>query len=300
MCLMPTIRIPKVDRDERIGSVFNELFKVINATENSKENVIVWDFGGTSFFHPFFLAPLSIYRTNCGKDVQCVNIPEYLKSYFNLIHFEKMFDIEQKDFLVQQLNDYLGKTYLPICKFPLTDKLMVDNIQEILQRVIKRQSDYGSKIHVPLSFLLGELICNISEHSKSKYGYIYSQVSKRDGCINLCIADSGITIYGSYVGNKDYAEEINSEADAMKLAMTGHSTKDSNERGFGLSSSKRLLVNGLKGSFFVLSGGAFYRYENDKENYVELPDGLGWNGTIILMKVPTSAGDNFNFYNYLE
>lgn len=57
------INIPNADRDERIGSVFNHLFSVIFANEQIRDNdVPVWDFSNTSFFHPFFLFPFAIYN----------------------------------------------------------------------------------------------------------------------------------------------------------------------------------------------------------------------------------------------
>lgn len=61
-----------------------------------------------------------------------------------------------------------------------------------------------------------------------------------------------------------------------------------------------MLVEGLKGSFFELSGGAFYRYEGGAENYVILPKTIFWNGTIILMKIPVNAPDEFDYHKYLE
>ena len=86
----------------------------------------------------------------------------------------------------------------------------------------------------------------------------------------------------------------------MELANNGYSTKDIPERGFGLPTTREMLVEGLKGSFFELSGGAFYRYEGGTENYVILPETIFWNGTIILMKIPVNAPDEFDYHKYLE
>lgn len=56
------MEIPSVGRDERIGSTFNYLFSVIYQTENISGGHVVWNFNNASFFHPFFLAPLALYR----------------------------------------------------------------------------------------------------------------------------------------------------------------------------------------------------------------------------------------------
>lgn len=301
---MAVVKIPQVRRDERIGSVFNDLFRVINSTECADDNVIEWDFGDTNFFHPFFLAPLSIYKNRCGKRIACTNISNDLSNYFSLINFDGIKRIEETDDLRQQLQPYVRKTYTPICKFSLHNERVADDLQSIVQAIIRQQSNYSDNINTPLSYLLGELVCNISQHSQSEYGYLYSQFLKREQVIDLCIADDGITIYGSYVRTKRYLDRIgDNEATALFLANNGFSTKNrpmSESRGFGLSTTRKLLVEGMKGAFFELSGGAFYRYESGKENYVLLPKSLYWEGTIILLRIPVSVEKDFNFYNYIE
>lgn len=294
------IHIPDVKRDERIGSVFNYLFMVTNATENAGE-AVEWDFSVSSFFHPFFLAPLAIFKHRSENDISCINIPSYLSAYFNLIHFNDIFELVNDGNLENNLNEYARKTYTPVCKFKLGDERAIDVLQSILQKIIRQQTNYDNEIHTPLSYMLGEIICNISQHSKGEYGYIYSQYLKSEKCINVCIADDGITIYGSYVESGKYLDRIEAnEAKALELANNGYSTKDIPERGFGLPTTREMLVEGLKGSFFELSGGAFYRYEGGTENYVILPETIFWNGTIILMKIPVNAPDEFDYHKYLE
>lgn len=95
----------------------------------------------------------------------------------------------------------------------------------------------------------------------------------------------------------------NSEADALRMANEGYSTKDrpdSESRGFGISTTKSMLVNGLKGAFFMLSGNAFHRYDSDEKIYINLPKELNWNGTIVLLKIPVDAPDGFNYIDYLN
>lgn len=298
--MVQSIKIPRVDRDERIGSAFNELFKIINDTERTVSSTVRWNFDGTSFFHPFFLAPLSIYKENNPKQIIFENLSDYLGSYFNLIHFGNALETTNSNDLLSTLSIYVEKSYIPICRFSLKDEKVVDGIQATLQGAIQKQSKCGNKVYTVLSYLLGELVCNMSQHSQSKLGYIYSQLSRQDKCINICLADNGITVYGSYVKTNKYIDKLTNEAEALRLANTGHSTKESGERGFGLSSSRQMLVEGLGGSFFMLSGGAFYRYEKNTENYIELPKTIHWNGTIILLKIPTIISNNFNIYDYIR
>ena len=60
--MQPTrIIIPNVQEDERIGSSFNHLIRVVEETSLAQSKV-VWDFKEVHFLHPFFLAPLAIYK----------------------------------------------------------------------------------------------------------------------------------------------------------------------------------------------------------------------------------------------
>jgi len=82
-----TINIPDVTRDDRIGSAFNSLFSVIFSCENCSDEVI-FDFAGSRFFHPFFIAPLSIYKDMMGQGISGVNIDIRLESYLSTMHFD--------------------------------------------------------------------------------------------------------------------------------------------------------------------------------------------------------------------
>ena len=51
----------------------------------------------------------------------------------------------------------------------------------------------------------------------------------------------------------------------------------------------------------MLSGSAFHRlYLGEEEKYVNLPKSINWQGTIILMRIPTNIPKTFNLYNYIE
>ena len=116
--------------------------------------------------------------------------------------------------------------------------------------------------------------------------------------------DRGITIAGSFQQAGLYQDEIDgSETEALKLANEGYSTKNRPEaenRGYGISTSKEMLVVGMKGAFFMLSGGAFHRYENGANDYIDLRNLFRWQGTVVLMRIPVVLPDGFNYIDYLE
>lgn len=297
------ISILNVDRDERIGSAFNHLFRVVFQTEDKQENKIIWDLSAISFLHPFFLAPLAVYKQICKKKIQCINRPYRIANYLDIIYFDAPLLITEEMDLENILGAYLPKTYIPVCQFELC-KNNVDALQTTLQKIIRKQSKADVRIITPLSYMLGELIDNMNEHSQGRYGYIFSQYLSRERCIDLVLADDGITIFGSYVNSQKYLDEINNdESMALKLANEGKSTKnlpDAENRGYGISSSKDMLVDGLKGSFFMLSGGAFHRHDANGSVFVKLPSSISWNGTIILMRIPVDVPLDFNYENYIH
>ena len=305
---MKNITIPVVNRSNRIGSTFNYLFYVVNQCENSG-SALVWDFNGTSFFHPFFIAPLAIYRDFLSQSsvVRYKNINNTLLPYLSVIKFFDFLDINNSTTLDDILNFYEGRSYIPICRFQLehedSGNKNIDNMQSVIQSVIMKQNNIDNRLKSPISYLFGELICNMQQHSNAKYGYLFSQYIKSDNCLYLCLADNGITIYGSYVNKGKYLDVIEGdEAAALKLATEGYSTKnlpDSENRGYGISTNIKMIVDGLGGEFFILSGGAFHRDDGENDIYINLPANLSWNGTIILVKIPVNVNNEFDFNKYL-
>lgn len=290
------IKILDVKAETQIGSVFNDLFKIIYQTEQYAKNVVRWNFSGVGFLHPFFLLPLSLYRqTKKNVEIECIN------DYLRLISFEKPFYIKENINLDNYLSYYTDKSYIPICKFDINQP-HIAQMQTIIQNIIEKQCNLSKQLSAPLSYMIGELIANIKEHSKSDYGFIFSQYLARERCLNICISDDGITLLGSYQRKEKFAKLVgNSPAKAIKLANEGISTKGENdERGFGISTTRNMLVQGLEGSFFMMSGNAFFRsIKNRSDEVKELPKELYWNGTIVLLKIPLEVPKDFCLYDYL-
>ena len=165
---MPTnVLIPNVSIDERIGSVFNYLFHIINDSEKSEDETVEWNFKNASFFHPFFLAPLAIYKHRCGKKIHCINNPQNISDYFSTIAFHKPLSIQAESDIKALLEPYKHKTYTPICAFRASEEKVADELQSVLQMLIENQTNYDSSVKTPLSYLLSEIICNVNQHSCS-------------------------------------------------------------------------------------------------------------------------------------
>ena len=59
------------------------------------------------------------------------------------------------------------------------------------------------------------------------------------------------------------------------------------------------MSTNIKGDFFMLSGSAFYRLSKDRDEVVELPKTIRWDGTIVLMRIPVTLPEHFNIYEYI-
>ena len=82
------VKIPNVSEEVRIGYSFNYMIKVMAETETA--DVVQWDFADVTFLHPFFLAPLAIYKNTSGKNIECINMSLRIQSYLNCICFDRM------------------------------------------------------------------------------------------------------------------------------------------------------------------------------------------------------------------
>lgn len=297
------VNIPPIGREERIGSVLNHVFLVMYQTDNTQMQYarkIIWDFSDCSFLHPFFLGALSVLKKLYGDVVECRNINPQISHYLDLIYFHDPLQINNDQNDNSLWERYKGKSYLPICVFDAHN-----GSSEIAQNLIKSAvtNQIGGKLVSVLSYLLSELIDNITDHSKSKVGYVFCQKLPRQNSLCVFIADTGRSIYSSYATDERYADSLGlRESSGLVMALNGKSTKnrpESENRGFGISKSRELIVNGLKGEFLMLSGSAFARHDSNGVFVADLPGDLRWNGTIALLKVPINIPNELNIYDYI-
>ncbi|MDR0894236.1 MAG: hypothetical protein LBN06_02895 [Prevotellaceae bacterium] len=297
--------MPEQINDERIGESFDYLFKIIDQMNQSgtDDDGVIWDFSQTKTLNPFFLLPLSLYRLTCNKSIVYSNIPNELARYFNMIWFDRFLEAETvKDFATFMAR-YKERSYIPMIKFPAnaSKDAIKNGILGVIGDIIRVQLSIKGDLYIAMRYMLSELIDNITEHSGSEYGYIFAQYYPCKKYIDICIADTGITLLGSY--RKTNSLGIDNDIEAMRQATQGISTKnlpDAENRGYGIVTSKNMLAEGLKGQFLMFSGGAFYRKTENEEVVYELPNTIKWNGTIALLRIPYSYNSNFNYINYME
>jgi len=302
------IEIPTATTDSRIGSIFNDVFSVIEQTERHKQHV-TWDYRNVTFFHPFFLASLAIYKDALECNINQLNISASAQAYFKAIGYSQPISLSEANDIHNLFKRYITKTYTPLCKFSMGYK-DIDPMQTAIQDVIKHQvalrNNNCAKIIPAISYLLGELVCNMQEHSRASHGYLFTQYMPTENTLYICLADNGRTIHGSFIasGKVELISKVGQDhAKALRLSTIGVSTKNrphNENRGYGISTNTNMIVNGTGGAFFILSGNAFYRHDSNGIQFINLPPNTTWDGTIILVKMPLKLKPEFNVYNYIQ
>lgn len=298
------IQVPQRITDN-FADGFNQFFTIqreINKLKQDEEVNI--DFSNSIFLTPFFLLPLSVLIQNLRKRRNINIIKDELNnsfnSYLDYIFFENGLianDNEIESFY-DLLEPYSVKTYIPIINFPSmreqTQTTVRDKILGVLNSILKKQLNLTGGFRTAIMYLIDESVNNIVDHSESERGFIFAQYFPNRLFIDICIVDSGKTILGSYIdsGYKD----VTTDYQALNLAINGKSTKKDkeHERGFGIRTSFNMLSSGLKGKYLLYSGNAIFIKTIDKQEIIEIPNELKWNGTIVAFRIPYSGDNQFD------
>lgn len=136
-----------------------------------------------------------------------------------------------------------------------------DEFQKIQSEILKQNFPIGFPDLA--IFILSEISANISEHSKAKNAEIEISIKKKK--MKIKISDNGIGIRKSYLINNLFAKDDKS---AILLALSGISTKNLNERAFGLFSIQQLVEN-QNGKMEIESGKSKVKITKSKMEFSE-------------------------------
>ncbi len=286
-------------QDDKLTRGIGPVVKIMNLIEGSSDEEIIVDCSSIRFVSPVFIISFILCLYSSKKRLRVINKTPYL----DIIHFLDTLkpDKFSKAEFCTLLRKYESKTYIPVINFPAlanrsSDK---DAILSAIENILCLQLGIKHNVLNGLKYILGEMVDNITEHSESERGYIFAQSYPKKGYIDLCIADEGITLNGSF--NKA-GIEVGNDIEAMQAANKGVSSKnlpDVENRGYGIYTSKKMLITGLKGQYMMMSGSAIYLKAEGFDNIIELPEGLRWNGTIIALRIPYQ-NEYFLYTRYFE
>ena len=273
---------------------------IMSQVEASGESEVTIDFADTQFISPVFALSLIVYLTRCGKRVTIINPTEYLGLIGMADGGIKPDRMRQTEFLAT-MEKYASKTYIPIIDFAAErNSDAKEAVSSLVENMIISQLSIERNVAIGFKYMVDETLDNITEHSESDRGYIFAQAYPQKGFLDVCIADRGVTLLGSY--QKLQNNEIATDMEAIKAANRGISSKnlpDAENRGYGIRTSKGMLVDGLGGQYMMISGGGLYFKRPGYDSFFRMPEGLRWNGTIVAMRIPYQS-PQFNFIDYIE
>lgn len=285
----------------KLSAGLSAALRICTQVASSPDKADEIDLSDVEFVTPTFALPFLVFADGYVKDISMSNASSYLRS----IHFESrgvdsgaMRPTEFAAFI----ECYSRKRFVPIVRFPaqktrISDR---DRILSAVENILVKQTGWKSNVTHGIKYMLSEMADNISEHSRSEYGYIFAQCYPTYGYADICLGDAGITVLGSYQLADN--NEIQTDIEALKAANKGLSTKnlpESENRGYGLITSREMLVSGLGGQYLMLSGDAVYVDTPNGGGYIEIPGGIRFKGTVIALRLPY-RNDKFSYLNYLE
>lgn len=287
-------------KDDRLIDGLTPVVWIMDQMEKSVDQEVTIDFSDTRFISPVFALSLIVYLTRCGKQIAFTNVSDYLERIGMGNGGIKPDTMRQTEFLAE-LEKYTSKTYIPIIDFAAgRNSDAKEVVSSIVENMIIQQLNIQSNVANGLKYMIDETLDNITEHSESDRGYIFAQAYPTKGFLDVCIADRGVSLLGSYEKLPD--NEILSDMEAIKAANRGLSSKnlpDAENRGFGIRTSKQMLIHGLGGQYLMISGCSLYLKSCNLDTFYSMPHGLRWNGTIVALRIPYHSS-SFNYINYIE
>lgn len=298
-----TIIIPGRTHEE-FGFSISKLIRVVDNISSAKSDQIILDFSYARMLNPFFLGGLSCVIDHAKQKGVTFQMKEAqnpdVTSYLQTIRFPHCYDANQENW---SLDEYSEKRYIPIVRFPTGESSTMETIRNKILSAIsdlfKKQLRFTERQRAPLSYLLDEITHNVNDHSGAQEGFVFAQYYPSSNYLDLCICDHGKGIYGSYLDTRKHQPK--NEIEAVQMAISGFSTKDRPEsKGFGITTSRKMLARGLRGKFFIWSGNTAYIESVERVGIVNIPESCYFQGTYVALRIPTLVPIEFNIVDFLE
>lgn len=267
-------------------SLGSQLVALANTLQRMQAADSIFDFQDISWAFPLLILPIAIliHETQSRMESCRPNVDAYLKTIKFPHGISSVSGFSRKH-----------ETYIPIGHLTDDDVVGKEKLSSMFDQLIYQalSSVPGSRdaVYYPIS----ELVTNIFEHSQKNDGWIFAQKYPRKDHLDICIADHGRGLAQAYRDEKGLTY---TDKEAIEQAIMGHSTKSEVERGYGLRTSKRVVCEGMNGSFILISGNSALIQTGTDERIVELP-GPGWSGVIVSYRIPKPLGP-VDIYKYLE
>lgn len=190
------------------------------------------------------------------------------------------------------------RNHLPLCK--LNTSSGADAVEKVDSKMGELLATaLGDEFRSNLSgvrYPMGELVDNVDQHSHCDNGALLVQNYPNKPFLDLCVADDGVGIPGSY---DRYGVEYDDDEDALRQATRGTSTKEDRgyERGFGLETTTRMVCDGQDGRVLIASGDAVLYGQHGSLRSVHTE--TKWPGTVLVARM-REPNQSFNYIEYIE
>ena len=286
-------------QDDKVTRGIGDLVSIIDTISNCGDEEITVNFSEFRFATPVYVVSLMLFLKSCGKRIVFRNLSPYLSTvrFHEPVRPDELGN--ERFYALMGRQEY--KTYIPIISFPASRNRASDKdaILTAIESLLSTKLKIARNVSNGLKYIIGEMVDNITEHSGSERGYLFAQYYPKKGFMDLCIADEGITLAGSF---NNAGIEVADDVEAMMAANKGISSKNlpnAENRGYGIFTSKKMLIKGLGGQYMMMSGGALYLYDSNTDQILALPNGNRWKGTIVALRLPTQK-EEFDYSRYFE
>lgn len=246
----------------------------------------VFDFSAVKNSDPFpmLLASAAIRQLRTRSTVKKCKAENCDNSYAEHMRFYKAIGIN----VGHELNENYGNgNYLPITRLDMKDlrDSGIRNLERIQEVIAKKSRDMAtvlSRGNVSfanwLTYVLTEIMRNIPEHSNADAIWYCTQYWPSYDLVELAILDEGQGVRESLLSNGAYDDLVNTDEDALRLALEpgisrtfvpggeNLSNDEWKNSGFGLYMVSR-LCDRLGGSFIIASGDSALRLCNDRYQF---------------------------------
>ena len=201
-----------------------------------------------------------------------------------------------EEYIKRILNRKETDTTIPYQILPFSEKERQD--KELSLKISKKiDSQYGG--HYTLLHLFSELTNNIYNHTPfedelASHGYTYAQEYPYPKKLDISIMDDGLGIPGRF---RKSGISFNDDCHAIEIAISNNSTvsDDKKERGNGLWSTLRLVVEANKGQALIVSGsGCLHITNKNRYKYYLLDNKDIFKGTLISLRLNHNEVQNFH------
>jgi hypothetical protein len=204
------------------------------------------------------------------------------------------------DHIYRILNRLPMETTTPFTILPSNKEQKAEN-EVAMSMANKINHDYGG--HQVLYHIINELTDNVYNHTSfekgyANQGYAYAQEYPLGNALDICVMDDGLSIPGRF---KKSDIKYDDECHAIQMAVSKTSTAKDNEndRGNGLWTTLKLVIEANGGEALIVSGkGSLHIKNTNNYKYRLLENYNMFKGTLITLRLNKNRVQNF--YEWID